>query len=148
MHKHLFSFIGSVLVANAVKKYGLKEFAFLVLEIVPQDETVDVTTLINREDYYIQELKPDYNIVPLATNSVGWKHSEESIKKMIENYSEERRKRVANINKGKTLSEETRNRRASQIAALQRKLMSIESRLKCDINVRLVTLWHKKSRWY
>ena len=74
MLKHLFSLIGSVLVANAVKKYGLQEFAFLVLEIVPQDETVYVTTLLNREDYYIQELKPEYNIAPQATNSEDWKH--------------------------------------------------------------------------
>ena len=138
MHKHLFSFIGSVLVANAVKKYGLKEFAFLVLEIVPQDETVDVTTLINREDYYIQELKPEYNIVLQATNFVGWKHSDESIKKMRENYSEERRQRVAKINKGKTLSEETR--KLLREAALQRKPMSLESRLKCVSNVRPVTI--------
>ena len=62
-------------------KYGLQEFAFLVIEIVPQDDTVDVTTLLNREDYYIQELKPEYNIVPKATNFVGWKHSEESLKR-------------------------------------------------------------------
>ena len=34
MNKHLFSLIGSVRVANAVKKYGLTEFAFLLLEIV------------------------------------------------------------------------------------------------------------------
>ena len=60
--------------ANAVNKYGLQEFAFLVLEIVPPDETVDVTTLLNREDYYIQKLKPEYNIVLQATKFVGWKH--------------------------------------------------------------------------
>ncbi len=88
MHKHLFSLIGNVQVAKAVNKYGLQEFAFLVLEIVPQDLTVDVTTLLNREDYYIQELKPEYNIVPQQTNFLrrqGWKHSEESLKK-IANY--------------------------------------------------------------
>ena len=138
MHKHLFTLIGNIRVANAVKKYGLQEFAFLVLEIVPQDETVDATTLLNREDYYIQELKPEYNIAPQATNSVGWKHSEESRQKMRKNYSEERRQRVAKINKGKTLSEETR--KLLREAALQRKPMSLESRLKCVSNVRPVTI--------
>lgn len=34
----------------------------------------------------------------------GWKHSEESIAKMRDNYSEERRQQVASINKGKKLS--------------------------------------------
>ena len=48
---------------------------------------------------------------------------------MRENYSEERRQRVAKINKGKTLSEETR--KLLREAALQRKPMSLESRLKC-----------------
>jgi len=34
-NKHLFSCTGNKRVANAVKKYGLSEFAFLILEIVP-----------------------------------------------------------------------------------------------------------------
>ena len=141
MHKHLFSLIGNIRVANAVKKYGLQEFAFLVLEIVPQDETVDVTTLLNREDYYIQELKPEYNIAPQATNSVGWKHSEESRQKMRDNYSEERRQRVAKINKGKTLSEETRKLLAfGEKQHFNENLWSIEYRLKCVSNVLPVTI--------
>ena len=36
-HKHLFSLVGSKVVASAVSKYGLAEFAFLVLEIVPKN---------------------------------------------------------------------------------------------------------------
>ena len=56
---------------------------------------------------------------------------------MRENYSEERRQRVANINKGKTLSEETR--KLIREAALKRKPMSKESRLKCVSNVRTIT---------
>lgn len=57
---------------------------------------------------------------------------------MRENYSEERRQQVANINKGKTLSEETREliRKAAQL----REPMSMESRLKCAVNVRPVTI--------
>ena len=56
------------------KIYGLQEFAFLVLEIVPQDETVDAPMLLNREDFYNLELKPEYNIAQLSSNSVGWKY--------------------------------------------------------------------------
>lgn len=93
--------------ANAVNKYGLSEFAFLVLEIELQEDKTDSTLLLNREDYYLETLKPEYNITPLASNSVGWKHSEESLAKMRENYSEERRQEVTSINKGKTLSQET-----------------------------------------
>jgi group I intron endonuclease len=138
MHKHLFSKIGNILVSKAVEKYGLKNFAFLVLEIVPQQDTIDVKLLLEREDYYIQSMKPEYNIAPLATNSTGWKHYNESIQKMKENYSNERRERIGNINKGKTLSEETRN--LIREAALKRKPMSMESRLKCAVNVRPITI--------
>ena len=94
--------------------------------------------LLNREDFYILELKPEYNIALLASNSVGWKHSEETKTKMRENYSKERRQRVGNINKGKALSEETRN--LIREAALKREPMFIESRLKCAANVRPVTI--------
>ena len=68
----------------------------------------------------------------------GWKHSEEILAKMRENYSEERRERVGNINKGKTLSQETRE--LIRKAALLREPMSIESRMKCATNMRPVTI--------
>ena len=141
-HRHLFAHTGNVLVANAVKKYGLNEFVFLVLEIVPQEEesnnTQKSTALLNREDHYIQTLCPEYNIAPLASNSSGWNHTEETKEKMRENYSEERRQRVAEINKGKTLSDETKS--LLREAALNRKPMSTETRLKCIVNVRPVTI--------
>ena len=74
-HRHLFAHTGNVLVANAVKKYGLNEFVFLVLEIVPQEEesnnTQKSTALLKREDHYIQTLSPEYNIAPMASNSTG-----------------------------------------------------------------------------
>jgi hypothetical protein len=57
---------------------------------------------------------------------------------MRENYSEERRERVASINKGKTLSQETRE--LIRKAALLREPMSIESRMKCATNMRHVTI--------
>lgn len=138
LHKHLFSNMGNVLVGKAVEKYGLENFVFLVLELVPQQDTVDVKLLLEREDHYILFFKPEYNIAPLATNSVGWKHSEESIQKMKQGYSDERRQKVGSINKGKALSEETRN--LIREAALQRKPMSMESRLKCAVNVRPITI--------
>jgi len=65
---HLFSFTGNKRVANAVNKYGLSQFAFLVLEVVPQENKTDSTLLLNREDYYLQTLKPQYNIAPLTSN--------------------------------------------------------------------------------
>jgi group I intron endonuclease len=89
-HRHLFAYTGSVLVANAVKKWGLNEFVFLVLEIVPQEEESNnmekSTALLNREDHYIQTLCPEYNIAPLASNSSGWNHTEETKEKMLHRF--------------------------------------------------------------
>lgn len=45
-HKHLFSLTGNKRVANAVNKYGLSEFAFLVLEFVCQKDKTDSTILL------------------------------------------------------------------------------------------------------
>lgn len=73
-HKHLFGLTGSRIVANAVRKYGLKEFAFLVLEIIPQESNQldnNIVDLLAREDFYLQSLKPSYNIAPLASNTAG-----------------------------------------------------------------------------
>jgi len=35
--------------------------------------------LINREQYYLQSLKPDYNILKTAGSLLGFKHSEATI---------------------------------------------------------------------
>jgi group I intron endonuclease len=139
LYKHLFGLIGNVHVANAVKNYELHEFAFLILEIVPQNtESAKFLTLLSRKVHYIKTLRPQYNIALLTSNSKGWKQTEKSLGKMRENYSEERRKQVAGINKGKSLSFETRA--LMREAALKRKPMSIETRLKCAVNVRPVTI--------
>lgn len=57
---------------------------------------------------------------------------------MRENYSEERRQRIANINKGKSLSLETRE--LIRKSALLRDSMPIETRMKCAVNVRPVII--------
>ena len=141
-YKHLYSLQGNKPVAKAINKYGLSQFAFLVLETVPQKykpkNKKDVALLIEREDYYIQKLKPSYNILPLASNSVGWKHSEETIALMRKTYSCERKEKVKLLNKGKTLSKETRE--LMRNAAFLRKPMSAESRAKCVVNIKPVKI--------
>lgn len=57
---------------------------------------------------------------------------------MRKNYSEERRQRVGNINKGKKLSQETRE--LIRKVALVRKPLSTESRMKCAVNTCPITI--------
>lgn len=57
---------------------------------------------------------------------------------MREEYSEERRQQVRSINKGKNIYEKTRE--LIRKAALTRPPMSIESRMKCAVNTRPITI--------
>lgn len=105
---HLFNFNGSKVVKNAVKKYKISEFAFLILELYPEITTkTNNKELLDLEDFYLKSLLPNYNILTEAGSSFGYKHTEISRIKMNSNYSEERRMTIGNLNKGKTFSAET-----------------------------------------
>jgi group I intron endonuclease len=62
----------------AYNKYGLEDFTFKVLEFVETDEE-----LLTREQFYIDSLKPAYNILQIAGNVLGLKHTLETIEKCI-----------------------------------------------------------------
>jgi len=55
---------------RAILKYGIKEFTFEVLEHCEAD------VLIEREQFYINTLKPEYNVLKKAGNRKGFMHSE------------------------------------------------------------------------
>jgi len=105
---HLINLTGSKVLKNAVRKYKLSEFAFLVLELFP--EIVDKENnkkLLDLEDFYLKSLLPNYNILTEAGSSFGYKHTEMTRIKMKANYSEERRDFIGNLNKNKKFSEDT-----------------------------------------
>ena len=81
-HKHFFSGKGSKLVWNAVKKYSLDNFAFLILEKIINFTYKDNPKLIELENNYIKLLKPEYHLAPQARNTLGYKHSENTKKKL------------------------------------------------------------------
>lgn len=107
-HKHLYGGTGSIITYAAVLKYGLSNFAFIILETIegPIDEKSN-KNLLMREDHYLSTLCPIYNIAPKAGNTLGVKHSNETKAKMKINYSSERREAIGAINRGKKLSSET-----------------------------------------
>jgi hypothetical protein len=70
---------------NAWNKYGKGNFIFQVLEYC------DYSTILERENYYIQENKPEYNILQTAHRGRYRKHTEESKKLMS---SRKKKKRV------------------------------------------------------
>lgn len=108
---HLIYFRGSKVLKNAVRKYKLSNFSFLILELFPEVVNKDNNkNLIDREDFYLKTLLPNYNILTEAGSSFGYKHTEIERIKMKTNYSLERRIKIGNLNKGKNLSIETRTK--------------------------------------
>lgn len=63
---------------NAFKKYGLNNFAFLLL----QSCEPSLEICLGLEQWYLDQFKPNYNILKLAGSSQGFKHSPETIVKL------------------------------------------------------------------
>ena len=57
-------------------KYGHGNF---ILEIL---EYCDKSNLLEREQYYLDKLKPEYNILKYAYSMLGYKHTASSIEKL------------------------------------------------------------------
>jgi len=61
---------------NVYNKYGADYFSFSILEIVE-----DTTKVIEREQYWLDLLTPELNVLKLADSCLGHKHSYETRKK-------------------------------------------------------------------
>ena len=61
---------------RALLKYGFSNFSLEILEYCILEN------LLKREQYYLDNLKPEYNIVETAGSTLGYKHTEQSLKKM------------------------------------------------------------------
>lgn len=70
------SSLGSSAIRSALLKYGHENFMVGILEYTTYDE------LVLREQFYIDLLSPEYNILNLAYSSLGYKHTEESLNKI------------------------------------------------------------------
>jgi hypothetical protein len=69
---------GSSAIYNAIIKYGYSNFSLDILEYCKPNE------LISREQYYIDTLNPEYNILKTAGSRLGKKLSYETKKKIGE----------------------------------------------------------------
>lgn len=106
--------IGRSRILNAILKYGYDNFQVEILEYCSREDT------IKREQYYIDILKPEYNLNPTAGSRLGSKHIEETLLKMsasangrkhteaTKNLISQALKGIGNGNFGKILGEETK----------------------------------------
>lgn len=101
---------------SSYNMYGKENFNFQILEYC------NTSVLIEREQFYIDTLCPEYNKRLTADSNLGLKRSEESRKKMSDakigfipwnkggHHTEEANKKNSESHKGKIKSEETRRK--------------------------------------
>lgn len=102
----------NMIINKALLNYGFSEFGLQILEYCEPDSAV------SREQYYMDLLKPTYNILGTAGSSKGYKHSEEAKAKIsaawddtrpkpVVKHSEETKAKMSATRKGKKHLEET-----------------------------------------
>lgn len=110
-------------IQNYYNKYGLEAFVFSVLE----ECSIDV--LLEREQFYLDTLKPEFNLVFIAGRTTGMKHTDIakyriSIAHKGKTFvmSEEQKQKISTANKGRkrVFSEEHRDKLS--IAGSKRKI--------------------------
>jgi len=75
---------------NHVKKHGINKMMFFILEFCAIEGLMEV------EQYYIDAINPEFNILKKAGSFIGYEHSEETKRKI----SEKSKGRIC-LNKGK-----------------------------------------------
>ena len=150
--KHLLDLNTNNILKNAVSKYGLEGFKFLIIEYwyeeplkVQTSEDLrserDKRSLLKRRlEQYIEQFCPKYNIRTKTSGPSEYKHTE-ARQKMREAWkgNTNRLEFITNLNKGKTLSDEHRNKLRE--VALKRPPMSEETKLKCITGNKPVCLY-------
>lgn len=112
---------------SAILKYGHENFSLDILEYCEPD------LLISKEQYYIDELKPKYNILKFASSRFGHKLSEDT------------KKALSVASRGKTHIYKSRKNIGSNLKSTVRvnnklKIIKLETRLKLSLRGQGVTV--------
>jgi group I intron endonuclease len=102
-------------IQEALVKYGHKNFRLEILEYCPKSK------LLEKEQFYLDLLVPDYNILKYAYSLLGFKHSQETIDKLkAKIISSEHKEILSLIHKGKIVGSETRAKLAIATASYKK----------------------------
>jgi len=143
---HLLYFRGSKIVKLAVRKYKLVQFAFIILELFCPEEGVvnkqNNKDLLNLEDFYLKSLLPNYNILTEAGSSFGYKHTEMTRLKMKAEYSQERREKIGNLNRGKKFIKGTLEKMRTKAITREKWIYSDEAILNRQQNSKPIIIYN------
>lgn len=142
---------------NALLKYGFKNFTLEILEYCENG-----INPIVREQYYLDLLKPEYNVLEQAGSSLGFKHKAETLEFFYTNrraseetkqnlslaatgriLTEEDKKKISDARKGINLSDETRAKISAAAIALRGVSVTVKN---VNTNEELGELAHKFNR--
>lgn len=100
----------------ALSKYGFENFTLEILEYCEKEN------VMVREQFFIDLLIPEYNILKHAYSLLGFKHSELTISKLKQKVvSAEHKKILSSLHKNKKVSEETKLKLAAATKAYRKK---------------------------
>jgi len=71
-NSHIKGSQSNILLQRAINKYNLEDFIFIVFEYCEAEQ------LISREQFYFNELKPEFNILHVAGSVLGYSYPPES----------------------------------------------------------------------
>ena len=99
---------------NAWNKYGEASFRFDIIEIIEITDNIKAELLF-REQFWLDAINPEYNILKTAYSSLGYKHTKETKEKISKTTkgkkkSEAHAQHIKEAQKGKTLTEEHKNK--------------------------------------
>ena len=103
-------------IKDALLKYGHGNFTLEILEYCP------IKSNMEREQFYIDLLIPEYNILRNAYSVLGYKHTQETINKLKEKIiSPEHKIILSSIHTGKVVNEDTRKKLADATAEYRKR---------------------------
>jgi hypothetical protein len=74
----------NMVIYRAISAYGHSNFVVIILYTFPLNKEFDNKLLLKKEQYYLDVLKPPYNVAQFAGNTLGVKKSLESRQKLSE----------------------------------------------------------------
>jgi len=116
-------------ICRALLKYGYSKFRLEVIEYC------DVSVLLERETFYIQTLKPEYNILQSGGSNLGYKHTEESKARMsasASNRTDELKAKYSKAAVGRKFNHTEETKAKLSAASMNRKL-SEETKAKLSV---------------
>lgn len=92
-------------IEEALLKYGYSNFSLQIIEYCETNQ------LLNKEQFYLNLLTPEYNILKYAYSLLGYKHTDETISKLRNKIiSDDHKKLLSSIHKNKKVTQETRDK--------------------------------------